>query len=257
MRLVDTHCHLTFPQYDQDREELIERIFSSNLAWVLNACSSLDDIAPMKDLAMRYPDRIFLSIGVHPHYAEGLSDRDYALIKEELASFDYKAVGEVGIDLFRNLSPLEAQKEAFSKFIQLARDFDKPLIVHSREADEVVVGMLKEADLGGRFVVHCFSGGVDFARQILDMGGMISVTGNITYKKSNGIREAIRYAPLDKIMAETDSPYLAPQIIRGKRNDPSFVLEVYKAIAEIKSVDLNRLMDILYRNAALFFEVNL
>ncbi len=255
MRLVDTHCHLTFPQYDQDREELIDRLFSSNLVWVLNACSSLEDIAPMKDLAMRYPDKIFLSIGVHPHYVEGLSNEDYALLRDELATFDYKAIGEVGIDLFRNLSPLEAQKDTFARFIQLAKEFDRPIIVHSREADEIVVGMLREAGLEGRFVVHCFSGGVDFARQVLDMGGMISVTGNITYKKSDAIREAVKYAPLDRIMAETDSPYLAPQIIRGKRNDPSFVLEVYKAIAEIKSVDLNRLIDVLYRNASLFFGV--
>ncbi len=255
MKFVDTHCHLTFSQYDEDRDILIEKIFSGHISWVLNACSHLDDLKAMKVLADKWPDKIYLSIGIHPHYASEVTDKDFVFVENELRNYNYKAIGEVGIDLFRNLSPLSDQVRVFRKFIELAKKYNKALIIHSRSADEKLVKILDEVGLDIVFVVHCFSGDKEFAKKILDKGGYISFTANITYKKSEHIREAAKFAPLDRVMLETDSPYLPPQDRRGKRNDPLAVLEVAKVLAEIKGVSLEQIARITTLNANSFFDV--
>ncbi len=253
MRLVDTHCHLTFPQYDEDREEVIESVFSSGIVWVLNACSHLSDLPSMKALRDQYEGKVFLSIGIHPHYAKEVSERDLALVREEVSKGGFVAIGEVGIDLFRNESPLEDQVKVLNWFIKLAKETGLPLIFHCRDAEKELLEVLDDLGVRGGFVVHCFSSGPEFAREILDRGGMLSFTANCTYKRSDNIREAIRFAPLDRIMLETDSPYLPPQSRRGQRNDPRAVLDVAETIARLKSLSVGEVAERTTENAERFF----
>ncbi len=253
MQLVDTHCHLTFPQYDQDRDEVIEAVFSSGIVWVLNACSHVSDLPKMKDLRDKYPDKVFLSIGIHPHYASQVGAVEFSQVEKELDEGGFVAIGEVGIDLFRNEARLEDQINLLVWFIKVAKDRGLPLIFHCRDAEKELLSVLDDLDVKGGFVVHCFSGGVGFAKDVLDRGGMLSFTANCTYKKSEPIREAIKFVPLDRIMLETDSPYLPPQSQRGKRNDPRAVIEVAKMVAELKSMQLEKVAEITTGNAERFF----
>ncbi len=253
MGLVDTHCHLTFPQYDLDRDSVIAEVFSSGIDWIVNVCSALSDLPKMKELRDKYPGRVFLSIGIHPHYASRVGEKDLSELTYELKKGGFVAIGEVGIDLFRNESSLEDQRKLLVWFIELARDVGLPLIFHCRDAEDELLSILDEMEVRGGFVVHCFSGDVNFAKKILDRGGMISFTANSTYKKSDQIRESIKFVPIDRIMLETDSPYLPPQSRRGQRNDPRAVIEVAKLVAELKSMDFEEVAEITTKNAEQFF----
>ncbi len=254
---IDTHCHLHFHQYDADRGNLIENTFARGMPWLINVCTELKDIVLVKELFHK-DNRILPTIGVHPHYVSGLSETDWQKIREELFAKQspFIAVGEVGLDLFRNLSPLDDQIKAFERFLDMASDKGLPVIVHSRDADEELLEVLDVFDSGRvKFVVHCFSGDKDFAKHILDRGGYISFTGNITYKKSDSIREAARYAPIERIMLETDAPYLAPQRIRGKRNEPLNVMDVAQALAKEKGISLEKLISQSNKTAEEFFVI--
>ncbi len=253
MHLVDTHCHLTFPQYDDDRVEVVEAVFSSGIIWVVNVCSHLSDLPKMKALKSKYPNKVFLSIGIHPHYASQVGEAEFSQIEKELDGGEFVAIGEVGIDLFRNEAKLEDQINLLVWFIKMAKDRGLPLIFHCRDAERELLSVLDDLKVRGRFVVHCFSRGIEFAREILDRGGMLSFTANCTYKKSEHIREAIRFTPLDRIMLETDSPYLPPQSKRGQRNDPRAVIEVAKVVASLKSMPLEQVAEITTANAEGFF----
>ncbi len=253
--MIDTHCHLTFPQYDADREEVIERVFASGIEWILNACSHLQDLPAMKALAQAYPGRIYLSIGMHPHYAGEVDEDTLAGVRREIESYPYVAIGEVGIDLFRSEIPLEVQEGVFRWFIRLAKEYDLPLVVHSRDAEEETLSILREESPCAGFVVHCFSYGPEVAEQVVEMGGMVSFTANITYKRSDGIRESAKAVPLDRIMLETDAPYLPPQRKRGQRNDPTAVRDVAEAIGRVKGMPVEEVIRVTTANARRFFRV--
>ncbi len=253
--MVDTHCHLTFPQYDADREEVIERVFSSGIEWVLNACSHLQDLPAMKALARAYPGRIYLSIGMHPHYAGEVEEDTFEVVREEIETYPYVAIGEVGIDLFRNEAPFEVQERVFRGFIRLANECGLPLIVHSRDAEEETLSVLREERPSAGFVVHCFSYGPEVAEKVVEMGGMVSFTANITYKKSDNIRESARVVPLERIMLETDAPYLPPQRKRGQRNDPTAVRDVAETIGQVRGLSVEEVIRMTTENARRFFRV--
>jgi len=251
--LVDTHCHLDFPQFNPDRDEVIQRAKENGVGYLINAAANLKSSRESCALAQKYP-RIYACVGVHPHEADTFSPEAEREIKLLAKPPKVVAVGEAGLDYYRNLSPAEAQKKTFRSLINLAKELNLPLIVHTRSAQEDTLRILKE-ELPLKAVVHCFSGDADFLKECMDLGFFISFTCNITYEKAQGLRDIAKVAPLDRIMLETDAPYLPPQELRGKRNEPANVKILAGELSRIKGVDFSVLAEITTDNAVKFFNL--
>lgn len=234
---IDTHAHLTFPEFDIDINEVIERARNAKLEAIINI--ALDDEAVRKSikLAEENPDFIFNAIGTHPHEASEWKEDSYEKHRSIAQKHKIVAIGETGLDYHYKLSPVEQQQAVFRQHLQLAQELDIPAVIHSREASQDTIQILRQENKGElKGVLHCFGGDMELAEAALQMGLYISFTGNITFPKAEKIRQAARMLPIEKILIETDCPFLAPQIYRGKRNEPSFVVEIAKKIAELKNL---------------------
>lgn len=237
MMLVDSHCHLNYPQL-ADTAGVIARAREAGVQVLQTISTQRKDFAEVKALAEAYPE-IYCSIGVHPHEAEPHEDISEA---ELLAAAQHPRVigiGETGLDFYYEHSPREIQKELFRRHIRVARQLDLPVIVHSRDADEDTVAILKqEHEEGGkfRFLIHCFSSTQYLADESVKLGGYISLSGIITFKKSEALREAAASMPLDRLLVETDAPYLAPEPYRGKPCEPAYTALTAKRLAQIKGI---------------------
>ncbi len=238
-QLIDTHCHLDFSEFDADREDVIKRAFEAGVEYIINVASSIEGSRKSVGLADKY-DRIYASVGIHPHDAKEASDNSLSELKELAKNKKVVAIGEVGLDYYRNLSPREAQQDAFRRFIALAKETHLPLIIHCREAKEDFLRILKEeaaAPVNG--VVHCFPPDKELLEAVLDMGLYVSFTCNITFKNALGLRQMIKdFVPVDKLLLETDAPFLAPEGLRGKRNEPSYLARLAGEIAGLKGITL-------------------
>ncbi len=279
--MIDTHAHLMFEDFDGDREEVIKRAREAGLSKIVNVGCGIE----YAKQALKMADGKFLyaTIGLHPYDALDLSDELMkgweALINEDQGNFDaggvrkIVAIGETGLDYFKAKVDHEKQKLSFRKHLELAMRVGLPVIVHNREADEDCLQLLKEFGRDGsefkkfvvdcgcdgngvepvRAVFHCYGSNLEFARRVWEEGFYTSFTGIVTYPNAGDLREVVLQAPLDKIMVETDCPYLAPQAYRGKRNEPAYVAEVVKCIAEIRGMEMKELIAILEENSARFF----
>jgi len=253
---IDTHAHLTFPEFALDLPEVIQRAKAANLEAIINIALGEDAIRQSLKIAEEYPGFVHNAAGLHPHEAsewnEDIPKRLKGLAKEK----KIVAIGEMGLDYHYKLSPLEKQREVFRSFVQLAQELDLPAVIHSREAAKDTMLILHEENRGKlRGVLHCFGGDMDLAREALDLGLLISFTANVTFPKADMVRAATKTIPLDRIMIETDCPFLAPQAYRGKRNEPSYVVEVAKQIAEVKGLSLEEVAAQTTRNALEFFRL--
>jgi TatD DNase family protein len=238
---IDSHAHLEMASFDPDRHQVIERAFDQKVTGIITIGTDLDSSRKALSLAKAYPG-IWATVGVHPHDAASF-DPAILLQLTDLAK-DPKAVaiGEIGLDFYRNLSPQKDQKETFRRLIGLARQEALPVIIHDREAHEEVLTILKEEraeEIGGVF--HCFSGDWEMARQCLDLNFFLSVTGAVTYKKGSVLEEVIRRAPIESLLLETDSPYLAPHPFRGKRNEPAYLVHTAEHVAGLRGITLAEL----------------
>lgn len=263
---IDTHAHLDFPDFDADREEVIRRSQEEGINSIINVGSSQKGCFAAVDLASRY-ENIYASVGIHPHCAGEIDDNGFKQLQGLLRvpsgvgappgvrAKKVVAIGEVGLDLYRNLSPIDTQKELFRKFIDLSITVNLPLIIHSRQAEEETLGILKEKAGKLKGVLHCFSGSRDFLRSCLDLGLHISFTCNITYKKSDNLRELVKLIPEDRLLLETDCPYLSPEGMRGKRNEPANVKLLAKAIAELRNCSIEALAKSTTGNARRLFHL--
>lgn len=256
--LIDTHCHLDFKDFDADRDGVIDRAKEKGVARIINVASSIEGTARSLELAKRY-DIVYSSIGVHPHEASQVTDK---VIEEfrVLSGGQSKvvAIGEVGLDYYRNLSPKEKQVEAFKRFIRLAGSLKLPLIIHSREADFDLLSILKsEKDKEQTGVIHCFSGGREFLKEWLDMGFYISFTCNLTFKKAHALREIARTVPIERVLLETDAPYLAPELMRGKRNEPAYLTYLVDEWVKLTGLSKEDIGRITTHNANKLFKLNL
>lgn len=252
--LIDTHCHLDFPEFDIDREEVMARAKEAHVEYIINVGSSLENSRAAVKLSQEFP-AVFASVGIHPHDASDFNQAAFNEIKE-LAKNNNRviAIGEVGLDFYRNLSPKEIQEEAFRKFIGLAKKQGLPLIFHSRQAQADFLRILKEESFPGmRGVVHCFSGDEDFLRECLDLRLYISFTCNVTYKKADNLRQVLKVTPLDRLLLETDAPYLSPEGFRGKRNEPYQVKFLAEEAANIKQVSFKDISEATTNNARILF----
>lgn len=234
--LVDSHCHLNYTQL-ADTAGVIARAKSAGVKLLQTISTQRSDFAEVKALADAHPE-IYCSIGIHPHEAEPHED----ITEEELLkAADHPRVigiGETGLDYYYEHSPRQAQQDLFRRHIRVARELDLPVIVHSRDADEDTIAILKEEYGQGpfRFLIHCFSSTAWLAEESVKLGGYISCSGIITFKKSQALRDAVANVPLDRLLVETDSPYLAPEPHRGKPCEPAYTALTAKALASVKGV---------------------
>ncbi len=253
---IDTHAHLTFPEYQIDLPEVIKRAKEANLEAIINI--ALDDkaLAGSLKIAEENPDYVFNAFGLHPHDASEWKDDIPQKLRDLTKEKKIIAIGETGLDYHYKLSPIEKQKEVFRKFLQLSQELDLPAVIHSRDASKDTMLIIHEENQGKlKAVLHCFSGDMDLATEALDLGLLISFTGNITFPKADKIRNAAKEIPLDRIMIETDCPFLAPQAYRGKRNEPAYVVKVAEQIAEAKGITLEEVAAQTTKNAKRSFRI--
>jgi len=251
--LIDTHCHLDFPAFDADRALVIQRAREEGIAYFIDIGSTLDSSVSACALAQKYPE-VYASVGVHPHDADSFDLKAKAKLKELAQQGKIVAIGETGLDYYRNLSNPENQKQAFIQQIEIAKDLKLPLVIHCRQAEKDLLQILKSA-FPLQAVVHCFSGDEDFLQECLDSGFFISFTCNITYKKAQGLREMVKLTPLDRIMLETDAPYLSPENFRGQRNEPLQIKLLANQISQIKGVSFECIAELTTQNAKSFFKL--
>ncbi|MFO8034157.1 MAG: TatD family hydrolase [Candidatus Bipolaricaulota bacterium] len=245
MRLIDSHAHLDFPQYKEDRAALLDEMSAQRVA-VVNVGADLASSRNSVELARAHP-HVLAACGVHPHDAKDYVPGVEAEL-EELLRGEAVAVGECGLDFYRDLSPREAQGRAFRAQLRLARRLDLPVILHERDAWAEFLEVLKEEG-PVRGVVHAFSGDTATARQVLELGLYIGIGGPLTYPKNTRLREAVGAIPLDRLLVETDAPFLPPQPFRGKRNDPLKVRLVVAELAQLRRMSPEELAEITWDNA--------
>jgi TatD DNase family protein len=251
--LIDTHAHLDFPEFDADRIEVVERARASGVDRIINIGSSLKGSRNSVELAREY-DCIFATVGIHPHDADGFTDEQYGIISKLAREKKVVAIGEIGLDMFKNFSKADNQRPMFIRLLGLAKELDLPVVIHSRQAETETLEFLKNA-MPIRGVVHCFSGDDSFMQACLDMGFYISFTCNITYKKADGLRALVKKIPLDRLFLETDAPYLSPEGFRGKRNEPYQVKLLAEEIARIRECSLEEVGKATSESAIKFFKL--
>ena len=242
MLLVDSHCHLNYPQL-ADTAAVLARAKAAGVGVLQTISTKRSDFAEVKALAEAHPE-IYCSIGVHPHEAEPHEDISEAELLEAANHPRVIGIGETGLDFYYEHSPREIQTELFRRHIRVARQLDLPVIVHSRDADEETVAVLKEEhELGGpfRFLIHCFSTTKYLSDNAVKLGGYISLSGILTFRKADVLREAVASVPLEHLLVETDSPYLAPEPHRGQSCEPAYTALTAKKLAEIKGLSVEAL----------------
>ncbi|MFA5144230.1 MAG: TatD family hydrolase [Candidatus Omnitrophota bacterium] len=253
--LIDTHCHLSFPDFDGDRDDAIDRAKKIGVTAIIDVGSSIEGTRRAVQLAKSH-DIVYATLGVHPHEAGSVTGNVMAGFKELAGERKVVAIGEVGLDYYRNLSSKDVQEAAFRKFIALALELNLPLIIHSREAGDDTIKILKEYARRIKGVMHCFSGDERFLKECLDLGLYISFTCNLTFKNAGELRLAARKVPVERLLLETDAPYLAPQMHRGKRNEPAYLKYLVAQWAEITGLTQNDIARITTHNANTLFRLS-
>ncbi|MFA6350419.1 MAG: TatD family hydrolase [Candidatus Omnitrophota bacterium] len=253
--LIDTHCHLDFPDYDADRMEAVGRAKQNGIGYIINIGASLKGSRDSVALSKQY-DNIYAACGIHPHEADTVADPDIKEIKSLAVGEKVIAIGEIGLDYYKNYSLPENQLKLFRKLNTLAKDLSLPVIIHCRNAEKDVLQVLKEVK-PAKAVVHCFSGDEAFLGTCLDLGLYVSFTCNITYKKAQGLRDVLKLAPLDRMMLETDAPFLPIEGMRGKRNEPMYVKNLCAEVARIKGVTFEEVERTTTANAIEFFKLKI
>ena len=252
IRLVDTHCHVDFSHFDEDRDEALARFRQVGGQWLVAVAVDLDNIPRLFALAEAHDD-VYCSIGIHPNH-----EVDVESTVEQLCDLAAHpkcvAIGETGMDFFRHRVTPEVQEARFRTHIRAAKQLNKPVIVHMREADTDTLRVLKEEGVTGG-IMHCFSSCWETARQALDLGMSVSFSGNVTFRQNDELREVARRVPEDRILIETDAPYLSPMPYRGKRNEPAYVHHVAECIAEVRGVSVKVLAETTTENACQVFHI--
>lgn len=245
--MIDSHSHIFHARYDADREDVITRAIERGIDHLLQVACNLPECHTVIDLAEKVPG-IYAAVGVHPHDASTVDEAVVDAIEALLVHDKVVAWGEIGLDFYYDNSPREQQQTAFE--VQLARAVANqvPVVIHTRDAEPETLAIMKRYphERGGH--VHCFTGTMDMAKALLDLGYDLGFTGIVTFKSAADLREVVKMVPLDRLLIETDSPYLAPVPHRGKRNEPAFVANVAAAIAEIKGVSLPELLEATNEN---------
>lgn len=240
--LIDSHCHLDFPDFANDLDDIMARAAAAGIGRIVTISTRVRRLGSLLDIAERFPN-VYCSVGTHPHHADeedGISTRELIELTQHPKVV---ALGEAGLDNFYQNGSPQAQERGFRSHIAAARATGLPLVIHTREADEACAGILEDEMAKGPFraVLHCYTGGRDLAMKAIALGLSISFTGILTFKKSQVLRDLAAEIPSDRIMVETDAPYLAPGKFRGKRNEPSYVVETARVLAETRGVSFEEI----------------
>lgn len=240
--LVDSHCHLDFPDFSTELDAIIARARAAGIGRLVTISTRVKKHAQVLAIAEKFPE-VFCSVGTHPHYSHEETDIDAAKLIAISEHPKVVAIGEAGLDYFRNNSPRDAQAASLRQHIAAGRETGLPLVIHSRDCDADMARILREESGKGAFpaVLHCFTGGRDLAFAAVDLGHYVSFTGILTFKNSDALREIAAALPADRIMVETDAPYLAPLPYRGKRNEPAYVAETAKVLADARGVSADEI----------------
>jgi TatD DNase family protein len=234
--MIDSHCHLDFTEYSNDRGQVLARARSAGVSAFVCIGSGRDIVSAREAVALaEIEGDIFAAVGVHPHDVAKMSEADWAELETLARGPRVVGIGETGLDYYYDHSPRDAQQAAYERFIGMARAVKRPVISHVRDAHDDAIDVLRRAgapEVGG--VIHCFTGGVAEARRYLDLGHHLSFSGILTFKNAQPTREAAAFAPLDRILIETDAPYLAPIPHRGKRNEPAYIVETLRVLSELR-----------------------
>jgi len=255
--LVDSHCHVAEPEFDPDREAVLERAAAAGVGTLVCVGATGPAAANAATVALagrQTPVEVVATVGIHPHHASTADDEAFALLERLAREPGVVAVGETGLDFHYDFSPPAAQRAAFARTIALARRLDLPLVVHVREAHAEAAAILHaEGAAGG--VIHCFTGDRDDARRYLDLGFDLSVAGIVTFRNADALRAAVRTVPSDRLLVETDAPYLAPVPHRGRRNEPAWVRNVAEAVALVRGEPLDAVAATTASNARRVFRL--
>ncbi|CEN26100.1 deoxyribonuclease [[Clostridium] sordellii] len=254
--LFDSHAHLNDERFDEDREELINSLKAKGVDLVLNPGACIETSKSSVELANKY-DFIYAAVGVHPHDVGEMTEDDIETLRKlALENEKVKAIGEIGLDYYYDNSPREIQKKWFKRQIELANELKLPIIIHDRDAHGdtfEIIKNTKSPEIG--CVLHCYSGNVELAKEYVKMGCYISIPGTVTFKNNKKTREVAKEIPLEYLLIETDSPYMAPEPHRGKRNDPSLVQFVADKIAQEKGISYEQVCEATKENAKRFFNI--
>jgi TatD DNase family protein len=242
--LIDSHCHLDFPDFADELDAVVARARAAGIDRMVTISTRVRQHEALLATAARFPE-VYCSIGTHPHHAHEEAGIGVAELVAHSRAEKVVAIGEAGLDYHYDNSPREAQERGFRTHIAAARETGLPLVIHSREADDDTARILEEETGKGGFaaVLHCFTGGRDLARRAIALGHFISFTGILTFKNSEALRAIAAELPADRILVETDAPYLAPGKYRGKRNEPAFVVETAKVLADVRGVSLDAIAE--------------
>ena len=256
---IDSHAHIDGPEFDDDRVEIIERARAVGVSAILNVGTG-DPHSGAFERAValgQKHDSVYTAIGTHPHDARHYDDKAEEKIQSLIQSKRVLAWGEIGLDFHYDNSPRDVQVEVFKRQLRAARDCNLPVVIHTREAESETIEILKSEYDGAerRGVFHCFSGSKDLAQRAIELGFMISFSGIITFKKADELRDVARAVPLERLLIETDCPYLAPIPYRGKRNEPAYVVEVARCLAGIHGVEIEEIGQVTSQNFVSFFRI--
>jgi TatD DNase family protein len=253
--LIDSHAHLEMKDFDKDRNRVIARAVEAGVRQIITVATTIPDGHKALDIAQKN-ESVFLSIGIHPHEAKDIREGDYAELRSLSKEKKVVAFGEIGLDFYRNHSPRQVQLARFRELLRLGKDLQLPIILHDRDAHEEILKILREEGNGRwRGVFHCFSGDVPLAKKVIQMGFFISIPGTVTFSKATTQQEVVRCIPLEKILLETDCPYLAPEPYRGKRNEPAFIRNTAEKVASLKSLSFEDVCRITSLNARALFGI--
>ena len=247
--IIESHTHMDDSAFDEDRDSLIQEIKNSGIEYMMNISASLKSIKTSIELAKQY-DFIYASVGVHPSESQELNNENFQWLKEQIAFEKVKAIGEIGLDYYWQEPEKEIQQHWFREQLRLAHEVNLPIIIHSREAAADTYSIMKEENadkLNG--VIHCFSYTKETARDYLNWNYYFGIGGVITFQNAKKLKEAVEYIPIENIVLETDSPYLAPIPFRGKRNSSLNLPLIAQGIADIKKMDVEKVMEITSQNA--------
>ncbi|MBN2899353.1 MAG: TatD family hydrolase [Clostridia bacterium] len=253
--LFDSHAHIDSERFEGERDDIVARAKEAGLSLIMNPGADYSSSVNAVALSEKY-DMVYAAVGIHPHEAESVDEAMLEAIEALAKKEKVKAIGEIGLDYYYDHSPREIQKQVFVDQIRLAKSLGLPIIIHDRDANDDVMRILKaENPFETGVILHCFSGSAELARQYVKLGAYISVAGPLTFKNNRKTIEVVEVVPLDRLLIETDSPYLTPVPFRGKRNEPAYVQYVADKIAEIKGLTFKEVADATRENGCRIFNI--
>ncbi len=250
----ESHAHYDDRQFNEDRDQLLSDLKNHNVGYVVNVGADMKSSYKSIELAEKY-DFVYASVGVHPHEASKVTDKDYETLEKWLQHKKVVALGEIGLDFYYDHSPRDIQREVFTKQLKICENVTKPVIIHSREASQEVFDIIKASKVR-KGVIHAYSGSLEMALDYIKMGFYIGIGGVLTFKNANKLLKVVENIPLEAILIETDSPYLSPVPVRGTRNNSQNLKYIVKKISEIKQIDEEKIEKITLQSAKDLFCIN-